>query len=403
MRILLINNFFRDVGGVERVFFIERALLQQHGHEVIDFSTQHPDNHASPYEKYFVSGVDFQSGGNLLKKMGRLMYSREVAQKLSQLIFDTRPDVVHIHGIFDLLGPTVVHTVHKHNIPMVFTAHAYKLICPSGRLFSHGDIDEHCQRNIWNDVLHRAVQNSFVKSFGGALALWVNKQRGTFELFDRIISPSMFLIHKHSEFGWNSKQFIHIPNPVDVTEFPIADGAGSYMVCVARLVEEKGIDVLLKAAIETPDIAIKLIGDGPLREQLQQFVRENNIHNVSFEGKRTPQEVRDYVRAACAVIVPSTCYENDPYAVLEAQAMAQVVIASYTGGIPEQIRHGETGFLVERGNASALAATMREVWEMKLSDRRAVGKRARGFVDTIRLPELYYEGVLDVVGGIKNS
>lgn len=401
MRILLINNFFRDVGGVERVFFIERELLQQHGHEVIDFSTQHPDNHPSAYSKYFVSSVDYQSGGNFFKKVGRLVHSFEVAEKLSKLIEDTKPEVVHIHGIFDLLGPTVVHTLHKHKIPMVFTAHAYKLVCPSGRLFSCGAIDENCQRNLWNDVLHCSVQNSFVKSLGGAIALWVNQLRGTFDLFDRIISPSLFLIHKHVEFGWNQKQFIHIPNPIDVTKFPICDSVGAYMVCVARLVEEKGIDVLLRAAQKTPEIAIKIIGDGPLQEQLQKFVIENNIGNISFEGKRKPEEVREYVRHARAVIVPSVCYENDPYAVLEAQACGAVVIASYTGGIPEQIRQGETGFLVERGNVDALAATMRKVWDMKPGERGAVGKRARGFVDTIRLPELYYEGIADVLGGVK--
>jgi len=403
MRILLINNFFRPVGGVERVFFAERALLQQHGHDVIDFSTLHTENFASPYEKYFVSGVDFQKSGNIFKKIGRLIHSREVAKKLSALIAETRPDVAHIHGMFDLLGPTVAHTLRAARVPMVFTAHAYKLVCPNGRLFSRDAIDESCRRNLFNDVLHASVQNSFVKSFAGAFALWLNQRRGTFHLFDRIVSPSMFLIQKHVEFGFDAAHFLQVPNPIEVTKFELHDGEGRYVLCVARLVPEKGIRVLLDAAHRLPHIPIKIIGDGPERDALQQYAVQLNLKNVIFEGAQSAAEVSTYLRDAAAVVVPSVCYETDPYSVLEAQACGRVVVAAYTGGISEQIRDGETGFLVERGNAEALATTLERVWQMSPSERAAIGRRARGFVDTVRNPELYYEGLMDLFGGLKNG
>lgn len=401
MRILLINNFFRDVGGVERVFFIERELLANHGHTVIDFSTMHDANHPSEYARYFVSDVNFHERGNVFEKAARFFYSREVARALDRLITETQPEVAHIHGIFDVLGPTVLHVLKKRGVPIVFTAHAYKLVCPSGRLFSNGATDESCKQNILNDVFHRSVQHSFIKSLWGALALWWHKKRRTFDLFDRIISPSMFLIHKHVEFGWNADRFVHIPNPIDVTKFSVAASSGSYIVFVGRLVEEKGVDVLLQAMARLPDIQCKIVGDGPAREALEAFVLENKILNVSFEGHQSARGVATYVADARAVVVPSVCYETDPYSVLEAQAAGKVVIASYTGGIPEQIRNRETGFLFERGNVEALAATIRDVWSMELIKRAEIGKRARGFVDTIRNPELYYEAVLDVLGGLK--
>lgn len=397
MRILLINNFFRDVGGVERVFFAERELLRAHGHEVIDFSTQHPANHQSPYADYFVSGVDFQSSGDVMKKIGRLFWSREVSRALARLVGETRPDVAHIQGIFDLLGPGVAHTLAHLGVPMIFTAHAYKLICPSGRLCTRGEIDESCKGNVWRDVLGRAVQDSIAKSFAAALALRINQLRGTFQLFDRIISPSQFLIHKHAEFGFDTSRFVHLPNPIDVTRVARSNAQGRYVLCAARLVPEKGVDVLLEAAAMLPDISVKIIGDGQQRQSLEARAPRH----VSFEGFAPPRDMASYVHDAVAVIVPSVCFETDPYSVLEAQAAGRVVIASHVGGIPEQIRDGETGFLFERGSPAALAAVMRRVWDMDMAARSAIGGRARAFVDTVRNSELYYEGLMDVLGGVK--
>jgi glycosyltransferase involved in cell wall biosynthesis len=401
MRILLINNFFRSVGGVERVFFAERELLAQHGHEVIVFSTDHPANMPSPYAHYFPSGVDFHAPGNLFKKAARFFYSREVEQKLEALIRDTKPEVAHIQGMFDILGPTVLRVLKKHGIPVVFTAHAYKLVCPSGRLFTRGHIDESCRRHLLSDVFGRAVQNSFAKSLWGTFALWWHLKRGTFDAIDRIISPSMFLIHKHVEFGWDAARFVHIPNPIDITKFAVASSTDAYFLFVGRLVEEKGVEVFLRAAERLPQFQFKIVGDGPSRDSLQKMVHDKKLMNVSFEGFHPPRDVVPYVANAMAVVVPSVCYETDPFSVLEAQAQGKVVIASYTGGIPEQIRSGETGFLFERGNAEALADVMEKVAGMSATERKNIGKQARGFVDTIRTPELFYEALMDVLGAKK--
>ncbi len=401
MRILLINNFFRDVGGVERVFFAERELLMQHGHTVIDFSTTHAANYPSNYARYFVSAVDFHARGDWFKKAARFFYSREVATQLDRLISEIAPDVAHVHGIFDVLGPTVLRVLKKRGVRIVFTAHAYKLVCPSGRLFSRGAIDESCRRNLLNDALHRGVQNSLVKSLWAVLALGWHRSRRTFELFDRIIAPSQFLIHKHVEFGFDARRFVHIPNPVDVTKFSVSKCAGAYVLFVGRLVPEKGVAVLIAAAARLPEIEFKIVGDGPERARLENLVVEKKLKNISFDGHRAPRDVQTYVANAAAVVVPSVCFENDPYSVLEAQAQGSVVIASYTGGIPEQIRHGETGFLFEQGNAAALAEALARVWAMTPHERAAIGTQARAFVDIVRAPELYYEAIMDVFGSTK--
>lgn len=397
MRILLINNFFRDVAGVERVLFVERALLVQHGHDVIDFSTQHIDNYPSPHAEFFVSGVDFNSPGNFFKKATRFFYSREVDKKLSALLEKTKPDVAHVHGIFDVLGPTVLYTLHKYKIKIVFTAHAYKLICPNWKLFSDGHIDEQCKHDPFHDAWNRSIQNSFLKSFGSALSWWWHTRRGIYNYIDQIISPSQFLIDKHVEFGWSCSKFVHIPNPFDITRSPQLAEEGGYILFVGRLVPEKGVDVLIRAARLAPEVPIIIIGDGPERERLMELARETGASHISFIGRKTPAEVHVYMASALAVVVPSIWYENDSIAVVEAQAIGKIVIGSYIGGIPEQIKHGKTGFLFEAGNPEALAQTVMQVLALTPQERLLLGNRARGMVDIIRQSEFYYEAVMTVL------
>lgn len=402
MRILLVNNFWRDVGGVERVVRLEHALLRDHGHTVVEFSTAHADNWSSPFAKYFVSSVDFHGGGSWIKKVGRLFYSREVAKKIRALLRDHGPfDVAHVHGVFDVLGPTALWELHRAGVPIIFTAHAYKLICPNWKLFAGGHIDESCAVGAFADFWNRSIQNSWIKSFGGVLAWALHKRWGTFDLPDVIISPSQFLIEKHVARGWAREKFVHLPNPVDVMAYRRAPTDGTFALFVGRLVPEKGVAVLVRAAALVPEIPIMVVGDGPERERLEKMARGVDASNISFVGRKTPMQVVDFIAGARAVVVPSVWYENDSLAVLEAQAQTRVVIASHIGGIPEQIRHTDTGFLFAPSDAGALAQLLTHVWSLEPEQRSAIGARARAAVDVMRNPELYYEELLEIFSEIK--
>lgn len=397
MRILLINNFFHGVGGVERVFFLERELLRLHGHTVIDFSTRDARNAPSEYEKFFVGGVDFHAPGNNFKKAARFFYSKEVDCALTTLIEKTQPDVAHIHGIFDVLGPTVLWVLARYKIKIIFTAHAYKLICPNWKLFAHGRVHELCGRPplyALNDALDCTIQNSFFKSLWSVAAWYFHRALGAFKKINHIISPSKFLIDKHVTRGWAQKKFVHIPNPVDISHIEKSSAEGNYFLFVGRLVEEKGVAVLLSAAAGLPHIPFQIIGDGPELENLRAAAPAN----VAFLGRKNSDDVENYVRGALGIIIPSIWYENDSLAVVEAQAVGKIVIASHIGGIPEQIRHGETGFLCEAGSAELLANTIQHVCALAPAERARIGAHARATVHMVRDPELYYEQLMGVFG-----
>lgn len=99
---------------------------------------------------------------------------------------------------------------------------------------------------------------------------------------------------------------------------------------------------------------LKIVGDGPLGSDLRA-----RFSGPEFLGyMRHGDALNALIRGARAVIVPSEYYENCSMSVLEAMAFGRPVVGGNIGGIPEQIRDGIDGYLVEPGDADALARIM---------------------------------------------
>jgi glycosyltransferase involved in cell wall biosynthesis len=93
------------------------------------------------------------------------------------------------------------------------------------------------------------------------------------------------------------------------------------------------------------------------------------------------------------VVAPSACYENFPYSVLESFALGKPVVASNIGGIPEMVRDGETGFLVEPGDPARMAERMADL----AGDRELVeklGRNARSRVENEFSADIHYDKLM---------
>ncbi|HOX54459.1 MAG: glycosyltransferase [Candidatus Omnitrophica bacterium] len=128
--------------------------------------------------------------------------------------------------------------------------------------------------------------------------------------------------------------------------------------CVARLNEVKGHAYLIRAAKEVlknnPRIKFLLVGDGPLRQELEQLSVQLGIKdNVIFVGSR--RDIPEMLAAMDIFVLPSALREGCPLSILEAMAMSKPVVASRLGGIPEEIEDGKSGILVPPKDSAALA------------------------------------------------
>lgn len=151
------------------------------------------------------------------------------------------------------------------------------------------------------------------------------------------------------------------------------------ILCPARYTLVKGHRHLLNALSllvrRRRDFVCWLAGDGPTRRVLERQARALRLgDHVAFLGSR--DDVPALLTASDIVVLPSLLEGGVPYAVQEAQVAGKPVVASRVSGLPEIIRHGETGLLVAPGNARALASLL----DRLLTDhslRLSLGSRAR--------------------------
>lgn len=136
------------------------------------------------------------------------------------------------------------------------------------------------------------------------------------------------------------------------------------LVCVGRLVAEKGLLTLMEAVRALTDtesfFEVVIIGDGPMRRTIEKAIEDYGIgHRVIMRGWTSAEEVRNEILRARAFVLPSYA-ENLPVAIMEALALSRPVISTYIGGIPELVRDGVCGWLVPAGSVTALTHAMRE-------------------------------------------
>ena len=173
------------------------------------------------------------------------------------------------------------------------------------------------------------------------------------------------------------------PAPEGLRE-ELGGGERPLVLTCARLDEQKGHDVLLRAAAGLPGVAFAFAGEGPERGRLEALAAELGVDGrVAFLGRR---EDVPALLAACDVFALPSLYEGSSLAVLEAMAARRAVVSSAIGGTDELIDDGRSGLLVSPGNAGELRAALARV----LGDeelRAGFAHRARDRVERDFTPE----------------
>jgi len=137
-----------------------------------------------------------------------------------------------------------------------------------------------------------------------------------------------------------------------------ASGDGRTILFIGRLTTAKGVNFLIDAMRACPSESLTVVGDGPERQRLEALAKD--LPNVRFAGAVTRAEV-DRLLSSARLLVQPSLQEGQPNTVMEAMAKGIPVVATRVGGVPDLVRDGVTGFLVEPGDVAALAARIREV------------------------------------------
>jgi glycosyltransferase involved in cell wall biosynthesis len=214
---------------------------------------------------------------------------------------------------------------------------------------------------------------------------------------DRIVANADGITDQYLDLGIGERrQYRTVYSGIDLERFRSAEpvdlpGDGLRVTMVGRLVEGKGLGVLLDAVerLEAEDLTVCVVGEGPERERFEADVRERGLEGtVRTLGYRDDVE---RVLAASDVFVLPSFREGTPRVVTEAMASGLPVVATDIAGVPEQVEDGENGYLVAPGDPEALADRLDALLddgELRESFGAAGQKRAERFSSERMLADL---------------
>lgn len=386
MKILLLHNFYGSEApsGENVVFEAEKALLEQNGHAVQVF-TRHSDE------------IRGQGLRGAIKGAAAVPWNPFSAAALREVVGDFEPDVVHAHNTFPLISPAVFHAIGR-RAARVLTLHNYRLLCPAAIPMRNGKVCTDCiqQRSTLPALQHGCYRGSRLASLPLAMNVALHRRIGTWQhQVDAFIALSEFQKQLMMHGGLPSSKLHVKPNfyAGNPTVTPFQQRL-DYVVFVGRLGEEKGVHTLIEAWRRWGESApeLRLVGDGPLRAQLQ---KQAQGLRVRFMGQIPANDAQAQIANARLLVLPSECFEGFPMVVREAFAFGTPVAVSRLGPLPSIIEHGVNGVVFEPANATSLLSVVQSA----LVDSAALAAMAFGArqaFDVLYNEQANYQMLMDI-------
>jgi glycosyltransferase involved in cell wall biosynthesis len=291
-----------------------------------------------------------------------------MAGRLGAVLDAERPDLVNAHN---LQGFSVAawEAVARRRLPLVQTLHDYYLACANSAMFR-------CGRNCAHPCAACRVLGYPRRRLSSRPRVVTSVSR---RLFERIREAGVFA-------DTADVRVIPNANAREAPERTRHSGRPLHLGFLGRLEPVKGLEVLLETAARLPagSVAVTIGGSGrPIYEA--ELMRRFAGPGVEFRGWVDPDDFLDRIDA---LVVPSLWEEPLSRVSHEALGHGVPVIASRTGGIPEVVRDGATGFLFPPGDGAALEAILRRLVNQP-PDWRALARRCREQAARFRLETIF--------------
>jgi glycosyltransferase involved in cell wall biosynthesis len=349
-----------DMGGSAQNTLLNCEKLSSKYETILVHGLSHESGMSDLEEKIVADGIEEakKNGVNVIALPSMVRSIRPLKDlkallSLVWLIFREKPDIVHTHsskaGILGRMAakinfvPHIIHTPHGH----VFYGHFGAF---ASRIF------------LWVEKLLSRITDRMVALTDGEMDDYINLS---------VCSPQK-LLKIHS--GVDVKQFKQSNgNMVEKRRSLGLDQNGKIVGFVGWLLPIKGPGYLLKAMDyvwqEYPDTALVFVGKGDLDMDLRaQALKVSANGRVKFLGWR--EDIDEIMPVFDMLVLPSL-NEGMGRVLVEAMAAGKPVVASRTGGIPDLVWHGETGYLVPPADEKALADGIKKLlddagraWEM---------------------------------------
>ena len=357
--ILHICDWYRPIGGAEKLMFDALNLLEDEGHTNIIVYNEHPDQEASGLRpEYACKGLELFS----YHYPGSHLLSKSAINYLKQIIKKHSPDICHIHNFQN----SYVTEYLIEALPCVRSLHDPRLYCfTSWKLLPDKSI---CPYPLGVDCVNQGCissgllpRNNFDRN-----APWVLRNYKVHKKMPALILESRAQIECVLENGFSPEQIAWLPNFTPIMPEPEVkqyvrkhfNPDENIILFVGRASYEKGAQVLIDACKYLKSkCKVVIITAGPLLDEIKSQALAypgllEVIPGLSYE------ETREYYTRSSVIIIPSVWLESFCLVGLEAYANMKPVIGSRIGGIRDWLKEGETGWFFEPGNARELAVTI---------------------------------------------
>lgn len=348
MKILMINDSYSNIGGVNNYIENLTILLKKEGHDVFWFSLS--ENIELDKENIKVIKYDHQNRFQWF--ISENLIDRKIYLELRRYILSIKPDIIHFHNIYKA-SKTIL--LASRGFKKVQTVHDFGVICPLRTL----TIEEKKFKVCKGKKGLRCYLNGCLKFRTNLLDytlfsdLFFKKR-----LIDIFICPSKILtkIVKGKRLG----KVYYLPHFCDFSFKTTNSKKSNNILFVGRISKEKGLYYLLNSfkIILKKESRLKLIivGDGPEKSILKKVSDRYGISkSIIFEGFVNNNRLTKYFEDCFVVVIPSIWMENSPLVAYEAMYHRKPIIASNIGGLPDLVKDNYNGFLIDRFDVRGMA------------------------------------------------
>jgi colanic acid/amylovoran biosynthesis glycosyltransferase len=302
-----------------------------------------------------------------------ILHRPELCHRLEAL----QPSLVHAHFAPDAVSALPL--VARLNVPLIVTLHGYDV-------------------TMLDEVVKQSIRGRS----------YLSRRERLWQSASAFICVSDFIRREAIEKGFPEHKLRVHNIGIDCKVFTPSDGQrqDNLVLFVGRLVEKKGCEYVIRAVAELqkqpagPQLVV--IGDGPLRQSLETLSQELGLSS-RFLGSQPSSVIRDWLQVARVFCAPSLTAESGDSEGLglvfaEAQACGTPVVSSFHGGVPEVVRHGETGLLAPERDYQMLAEHLRRyltddnLWrESSIRGVEWIRERFNLATQTRQLEEIYQQ------------
>ncbi len=366
-------------GGAERIAFDTVRVLSEAGVPVVILSSAEKVDEAYTslpnvsvealnlplhFNRFFDGGKKFMVRNLIEDGTMKAVFERLLPQ------YDSPKTVLHAHGFHNFFTQALLHVATRLQMKTVVTCHDFGLTCPNGTLYNY-QTNEICRLKpqslsclrcaCMGEKASRLKQLRFARTWS-ATALFHIPQK-----LDAILAVSDFereILQRH--LG-NQANVTTLLNPVDpASEVQQAPAQSDQYLWIGRMTAEKDA---VTPAITCRDLGLPItfVGDGPLRREV-----EAANPNATFVGWKSPEEVKQYQKAARAMILSSKWHETAGLVVLESLAAGIPCVVPETSAATSWVQDGVNGLYFRAGDQTSLALALQ-----KLKDDATVERLSR--------------------------